>query len=160
MTLLCEAERVLAYLAFGSELDVSALFELLPDIEWVVPRIEGKRLIVHPYAPEGLIRHPYGMLEPPVDSPVLDAKEVDLVLVPGVSFDRRGGRLGCGGGFYDRFLSRTSAIRVGVCDDSCLTEVLPLSDHDQWMDWVVTPTMAIHCAPVWRRLGGQRAESA
>lgn len=151
MTLLREAETVLAYLAFRNEVDVRPLFELLPDIEWVLPRIEGQRLILHPYEPQRLTRHAYGMLEPSANAPVVDPEELDVVLVPGVSFDRRGGRLGFGGGFYDRFLVRTSATRIGVCHDCCLAEELPCADHDKHMDWVVTPTAAIHCTPFWRR---------
>ncbi len=151
MTLLREAETVMAYLAFNNEVDLSLLFELLPDIDWIVPRIEGKRLILHPYWPEALVRHPFGMLEPPADAPVVDPQELDVVLVPGVSFDRRGGRLGFGGGFYDRFLVRTSAVRIGVCYDCCLADELPCAPHDRRMDWVVTPTATIHAAPRWRR---------
>jgi 5-formyltetrahydrofolate cyclo-ligase len=151
MTLLREAETVMAYLAFKNEVDLRPLFELLPGIDWVLPRIEGKRMTIHPYEPEKLIRHAYGMLEPPADAPVVDPEELDVVLVPGVSFDRRGGRMGFGGGFYDRFLVKTTAIRVGVCHDCCLAERVPCADHDQPMDWVVTPTSAIHTAPRWRR---------
>jgi 5-formyltetrahydrofolate cyclo-ligase len=154
MTLVREAETALAYVAFRNELDVSLLFDLLPDVDWVLPRVEGEKLVLHAYEPKGLIRHRYGMLEPPADSPSVGPEEVDLVLVPGVSFDRGGGRLGFGGGFYDRLLVRTPAVRVGICHDSCLAGDLPCSEHDQLMDWVVTPTVAIHCGPQWRRIGG------
>jgi len=151
MTLLRHAKTVMAYLAFKNEVDLSLLFELRPDVDWVLPRIEGKRLILHPYEPKKLVRHPYGMLEPPADASVVDPEELDVVLVPGVSFDRRGGRLGFGGGFYDRFLVRTSAARIGICYDDCLAEWLPCADHDQRMNWVVTPSMTIHCTPIWQR---------
>ena len=45
-----------------------------------------------------------------------------------------------GGGFYDRFLITTPALRVGVTYDECLVDELPCDEHDQWMDWVVTPS--------------------
>jgi 5-formyltetrahydrofolate cyclo-ligase len=151
MALLREAETVMAYLAFRNELDLGLLFQLLPDIQWVLPRIQGQRMVLHPYDPQRLVRHPYGMLEPRADAPIVDPQDVDVVLVPGVSFDSRGGRLGFGGGFYDRFLTRTSAIRVGICHDRCMADELPCAEHDQRMDWVVTPTMAMHTAPLWRR---------
>jgi 5-formyltetrahydrofolate cyclo-ligase len=64
---------------------------------------------------------------------------LDVVLVPGVAFDRYGGRLGFGGGFYDRFLPTTPALRVGVTYDSCLMDELPCTQSDQRMDWIVTP---------------------
>ena len=145
-----DAQTVLTYLAFKNEPDLGLLFDLLPDIRWVVPRIEGQRLILHPYAPSRLIRHSFGMLEPAADAPVVDAAKLNLVLTPGVAFDRRGGRLGFGGGFYDQFLVTTPALRVGVTYDECLAEELPCSDYDQRMDWVVTPTREIHCAPLWK----------
>jgi 5-formyltetrahydrofolate cyclo-ligase len=84
-------------------------------------------------------------------APEVEPKELDVVLVPGVSFDKRGGRLGFGGGFYDRLLIRTPAARIGVTYDCCLVEELPCAEHDQRMDWVVTPTQAIRCGPLWRQ---------
>jgi 5-formyltetrahydrofolate cyclo-ligase len=51
-------------------------------------------------------------------------------------------------------LVQTTVVRAGVCDDRCLAEEAPCAEHDQWMDRVVTPTVAIHCVPLleadWR----------
>lgn len=142
------AETILTYLAFRSEIDLSLLFTLLPDKRWVVPRIEGTRLMLHPYDPTRLVRHRYGMLEPAADLPTVDPQTVDVALVPGVAFDPQGGRLGFGGGFYDQFLLTTRAVRVGIAHDCCLAERLPCKEHDQRMDWVVTPTRTFQCGAV------------
>ncbi len=130
----------LTYLAFRNEPDLGLLFELLPRVRWAVPRIEGGLLVLHPYDPAPLVRHRFGMLEPAADLPVVDPATLDLVLVPGVAFDRRGGRLGFGEGYYDRFLPTTPALRVGVTYDECLADALPCDEHDQRMDWIATPT--------------------
>jgi len=141
-----QAQTVLTYLAFRNELDLGLLFELLSDIEWVVPRIvAGNQMLLHPYDPDRLIRHRFGMLEPAPDLPVIPPQRLDLVLVPGVAFDRQGGRLGFGGGYYDRFLPQTTAGRVGITYDECLVDVLPCGEHDQRMDWVATQTEIIRC---------------
>lgn len=142
-----EARTVLTYLAFRNEIDLGPLFDALPHIRWTVPRIEGRRMIVHLYDPARLVRHRFGMLEPDSALPEIAPGEIDVVLVPGVAFDRRGGRLGFGGGYYDRFLPTTSALRVGVTHNSCLADTLPCGEFDQRMDWVVTPTEKIECAP-------------
>jgi 5-formyltetrahydrofolate cyclo-ligase len=143
-----KAQTVLTYLAFRNEIDLDSLFDLLPHIHWAVPRVvEGQRMILHPYDPARLVRHRFGMLEPAPDLPVVDPATLDIVLVPGVAFDRRGGRLGFGGGYYDRFLTTTPALRVGVTHDDCLAESLPCGAHDQRMDWIVTPTQNIQCTP-------------
>lgn len=135
------AQTVLAYLAFRNELDVRPLFALLPHVSWVVPRIEGKRLSLHRYDPARLVRHRFGMWEPAADLPVVSPAELDIVLVPGVAYDRQGGRLGFGGGFYDRFLPTTPALRVGITYDFCLIERLPCGEADQAVDWIATPTV-------------------
>ena len=141
-----EARHVLTYLAFRNELDLSYLLELLPRIHWAVPRVDRQRLALHAYQPERLVRHRFGMLEPAADLPPIDASVLDVVLVPGVAFDRRGGRLGFGGGFYDRFLPTTPALRVGVTHDRCVADELPMSERDQRMDWLFTPSQQIRCA--------------
>jgi 5-formyltetrahydrofolate cyclo-ligase len=145
------ASCILTYLAFRNEPDLSALFDLLPEARWIVPRIaEGRRLALHPYDPGRLVRHRFGMLEPAAGLPVVDPAALDVALVPGVAFDQRGGRLGFGGGYYDRFLPTTPALRVGIAFDQCLAEELPCVEYDQRMDWLATPSQMIHCAPLWR----------
>jgi len=144
---LLQAHTVLAYLAFRNEPDLSHLFTLRPDLQWVVPRIApGRRLVLHPYDPARLVRHRFGMLEPSADLPLVDPATLDVVLVPGVAFDRQGGRLGFGGGYYDRFLPTTPALRVGIAFDPCVVEELPCEPQDQRVDWVVTPTEEIRCS--------------
>ncbi len=151
------AEQILTYLAFHNEPDLRLLFELLPHVHWVVPRIiAGRRMTLHPYDPARLVRHRFGMLEPAADLPLIDPSTLDLVLTPGVAFDRRGGRLGFGGGYYDRLLLTTPALRVGITYDVCLADALPCEEHDQRMDWVMTPTQEIRCAPLSQSKRGGR----
>jgi 5-formyltetrahydrofolate cyclo-ligase len=145
---LYEADRVLAYLAFRNEPNLDLLFERLPRISWLIPRIvQGNRMTLHRYDPARLVRHRFGMLEPSADLPVADPATVDVVLVPGVAFDRCGGRLGFGGGYYDRFLPTTPAVRVGIAFDECVADQLPCGEHDQRMDWLATPSGLIRCKP-------------
>lgn len=144
-----QARTILTYLAFRNELDTGSLFDLLPGVRWLIPRISGRNLVLHDYDPTRLVRHRFGMLEPDPQLTVVAPAAVDLVLAPGVAFDRRGCRLGFGGGFYDRFLPTTSALRVGVVYDTCLVDELPASDRDQRVHWVITPTQTVHCAPLW-----------
>jgi 5-formyltetrahydrofolate cyclo-ligase len=146
-----EAHTAMGYLAFRSEIDLKALFGVLSGIRWVMPRVAGHRMIVHTYDPDRLVRHRFGMMEPDPCLPVVEPDEIDVVLVPGVAYDRRGGRLGFGGGYYDRFLPTTPALRVGIAHSSCLAEEIPCGPLDQRMDWVATPAELIHCAPLWRK---------
>ena len=70
------------------------------------------------------------------------AGEVDLFAVPGVAFDRHGGRLGFGKGYYDRLLSRSrsTARKIGLAFDCQILEEIPMGPQDVFMDLVVTET--------------------
>jgi 5-formyltetrahydrofolate cyclo-ligase len=144
------AGTILAFLAFRNEIDLRPLFERWPEKRWLAPRIvesiepgAGQRpyLVLHLYHPTRLARHRFGMLEPEATLPIVDPGEVELVLVPGVAFDRQGGRLGFGGGFYDRLLPQTgAAVRVGLTYDELVLDAIPMEPWDCRVDWLVTPT--------------------
>ena len=82
----------------------------------------------------------FGILEPPADAPAPPGGW-DLILIPGLAFDRNGGRLGRGRGYYDRFLSLHHGIlRVGVCFDEQLVPSVPCEAHDLRLHALITPS--------------------
>ena len=87
-----------------------------------------------------LVRHPYGMLEPGPDCPVIPPEQIDLALIPGLAFDRQGGRLGRGGGYYDRWLTGFSGVTVALCRDGLLLDAVPRLPHDIRVELIVTET--------------------
>ncbi|MGI6173431.1 MAG: 5-formyltetrahydrofolate cyclo-ligase [Christensenellales bacterium] len=92
-----------------------------------------------------LVRGAYGILEP-VGDRVIQPEQIDLVLVPGLAFTRGGDRLGYGAGFYDRFLPLCErAVRVGLCYEKQIVEVLPTEDFDCKMRYVVTEQRLFRC---------------
>jgi 5-formyltetrahydrofolate cyclo-ligase len=144
-----QADTALSYIAFRNEIDLGRLFVHWPEKRWLAPRIvdgaelaPGQKpyLVPHRYDPNRLVRHRFGMLEPEPCLQVVDPSEVQIVLVPGVAFDRRGGRLGFGGGFYDRLLPQADrAIRVGVTHAQLVLDAIPMGPWDCCVDWLVTP---------------------
>lgn len=110
----------------------------LPRVDWGSGRMEPA---AHEVWGEGLEDAGRGVRQPGASAQALT--RVELVIVPGLSFDALGGRLGRGGGFYDRFLQgpwAAQALRVGVCVDEQVVERVPMGPLDAWMDVVVTPT--------------------
>lgn len=85
------------------------------------------------------IPEPDPSLEKPV-SPI----DIDCVIVPGSVFDRKGGRYGYGGGFYDRFFMECpKAIKIALAFDLQLKNFIPLKDHDVKMHIIVTENQVI-----------------
>lgn len=80
-----------------------------------------------------------GILEPCDDRPEFDPAGVCAALVPGRAFSEALDRLGRGAGCYDRLLTRTRALRIGVCYDFQVLPAIPCEDNDIKMDMVVTP---------------------
>ena len=78
----------------------------------------------------------YGIPEP--DGPVFMAEdEIDLILIPGVAFDKANNRMGRGKAYYDRLLQSLSAYKVGICFHFQLLDDVPIDEHDIKMDAIV-----------------------
>ena len=122
------AEHVLTYLAFGTELDLAGL---TGKRFYATRTRKDGALSVHALT-GGLERHPYGFFEPPSGSPAFELGRLELILVPGLAFDRAGTRLGYGKGFYDRLLRdvRPGVPVVGVVPDALIVQGLPSEAHD------------------------------
>lgn len=138
------ARRALVYLPLGSELDPQPP----AGPELVVPRIvpgPEHALSLHPLAGARLETVLLGLRQPTEDAPLAKEESIDLVLLPGLAFDRAGRRLGYGGGYYDRLLARAPAhwLLVGVCWDELLVEALPHGPLDMRVDWLLTPSALV-----------------
>lgn len=114
-----------------------------------VPRVERspRRLECHEIASlHDLEPGTFGLLEPNRErARLVDPAEADLVLVPGLVFDRDGWRIGFGAGDYDRFLADLAAPRVGLAYSLQIHDALPHEEHDVPMDLVVTEGEVIDC---------------
>jgi 5-formyltetrahydrofolate cyclo-ligase len=136
-------ETILTYMPIKAEVDLRPLLEQFPQKRWLLPRIrpeENHRMDFHPYDPARLVIHKFGMAEPAADLPVVPADEIELVLVPGLAYDRQGWRLGYGGGYYDRFLAGFGGVSVGVTFHDLLLDTVPHSGYDLPVGWIVSET--------------------
>lgn len=102
------------------------------------PRMDGERLDFRWASdPAGFEVGPLGVAAPSAEAP--PASGFDLVLVPGLAFDRKGRRLGRGKGIYDRFLLELSGIpTAGVCASARLIDEVPVEKHDVPVHFIIT----------------------
>lgn len=112
---------------------------------------ESRLLAVRITDPQNQLEPGYCTIPEPVPGlvpkSVVDPAKIDVVIVPGSVFDRFGGRLGYGGGYYDRFLDQEAAgaLRIGLAFELQLVDQVPLESHDQLMDFVVTEKKIYDC---------------
>lgn len=119
------ANKILIYKALKDEINLNALTELFPDKDFLTPELTGNN------PPEDFIKQ---------------RENLDLIIVPGLSFDKRGYRLGRGGGYYDKLLSKISlqdrlkektALILGIIPKELYLETLPNEPHDIKVDLVL-----------------------
>jgi 5,10-methenyltetrahydrofolate synthetase len=160
-----EVRGFMCYVPFRSELDTRALVEWgwKTEREVIVPKCypADRSMTLHRLDSwSGLKAGAYGILEPdPAKCPALpDSYRPELIVTPGLAFDSKGGRLGYGGGYYDRFAERlgheqgeaSQLVRwLGIAFEDQLMEEIPMQAHDKRMDGIVTELMV----KVWSDLG-------
>ena len=146
-----KARTVLAFSSFGSELPMLPLVEALVarDIRVALPVITGTQIEARTWKPgEATTTTSFGAEEPSGGTRI-EPTSIDVILTPAVAVDRTGGRVGYGGGFYDRFLphTRKDALRVAVVlAEQLVHEDLPAGAFDLRVDAIVTPEEVIRCA--------------
>lgn len=138
-----EAKTVLLYYPMNNEVDVLPLFKKYKhDKTLLLPVSHRKEMTVSPY--EGNTKMHRGRFRIPEPTTPSYQGKIDLIVVPAVAFDKKGQRLGRGGGYYDRFIKKQShATLVGVGYDFQLVNEVPMLLHDQKVHYVITPSQTI-----------------
>lgn len=108
-------------------------------VAFPISHVEERRLSFHAVSDlSELVTGAYGIPEPPEWLPEIGAFTNALCLVPALAFDRKGHRLGYGGGYYDRFLSGFDGITLGLAYSSFFVDTVPSEDHDASVDIIIT----------------------
>ena len=141
-----EAQVVLLYWSMDDEVQTHAFIDRWHGVKQVLlPCVDGDHLRLRPYTGRDCMRagEQFGIGEP-VGEEFTELEKIDMIVVPGVAFDRALGRMGRGRGFYDRLLSTTPhAFKVGVAFDFQLVPHVPIEPHDCLMDAVATESELI-----------------
>ena len=136
------------FVSFNNEIDTHGMIEdALKNKIVVVPKV-----LHHEIEPSVIISFDnlipsgkFGILEP-IEAMKIPWKKIDLVLVPGIVFDKNGHRIGYGLGFYDKFLKKVpKAIKIGLAFDFQIVDKVPREEHDVPVDLVVTDKEVIYC---------------
>ena len=134
-----QAKVVGAYFAFGSEVTTELIITRAKILgkKIALPRVEEEKITFYePSSMKSLIRGGrFGIMEPP---PYGQISEIDVLVVPGIAFDKKGNRLGYGKGYYDRLLSYKRTFSVGLAYSFQLLENLPHDRYDKRLDAIAS----------------------
>lgn len=130
--------KVAVYLSIESEVQTKAIIEnlLLNGKRIFVPYIDGEMKFSEYKNGSDLVEGLYGIMEPKNKQEYKG--DFDAIMVPGLAFDRFGNRLGRGKGYYDRFLKKCRAKRIGLAYEAQIIPKIPIEEHDVKMDVVIS----------------------
>ncbi len=142
------AKRIFCYAALPMEVQTGGLIrEILREGKELYLPVTGKdnRLsAVRLTGPENMHRGAFRVMEPDGDE-TIDPARLDLILTPGLAFDRAGGRIGYGAGCFDRFLPECRGLVVGLAFEMQLVDRVPMEAHDFRMQRLVTEERIYLC---------------
>lgn len=137
-----EAGTVFCFVGTEREIDTRPILEdvLAAGKRLCVPLCTGKGIMEPRQVTDlaQLVPGAYGILEPPASAPPAAVDEVDFAVLPCLTCNHLGQRLGRGGGYYDRFLSHYRGGTVLLCREKLIREEIPLEPHDYPVPWVLT----------------------
>ena len=141
------------YLSMRSEVETDGLLDYLLDCKKIalapVTNVRRRTLTPHRISNPGtdFVVHPYGMREPnPMTCTPFPPDQIDLIIVPGVAFDRKGHRLGYGGGYYDRFLPQCpQSVWMGLAFEAQLVSDTFPQPWDLPLHYIVTENDRLIC---------------
>lgn len=110
----------------------------------ILPSIQDDILLLKEYKGknEMVINSQFGIPEP--NGNQLDESiKIDLIVIPGIAFDKNLNRLGRGKGFYDKLLKTTSSKKIGICFDFQIINHVPTYTYDIKMDIIISENMII-----------------
>jgi 5-formyltetrahydrofolate cyclo-ligase len=138
------AQTIHCYVAWRHEVNTHGLIQDLLEkgCTIVVPVVDlANRTLLHSLIKDfsDLKPGPLGILEPRKDRIIpIKLSEIDLILVPGIAFDLTGHRIGFGGGYYDEFLSKVKAPKVGLSFHFQIVDKIPTRSEDQRVDIIIS----------------------
>ena len=134
-----EARTVVIYFSLKDEVHTHFFIEKWAKSKTILlPAIIGDELELRVYSgADDLTTGPYNIPEP-VGKPFTELAGIDLIVIPGMAFDRLGNRLGRGKGYYDKLLPQLDAFKIGLCFPFQLVEEVPVEAFDICMDAVLS----------------------
>lgn len=138
-----KARNVLMYWSMPDELPTHDFVVKWSETkQMLLPVVKDNDMLIKPFSSKKELQQgKYGIWEPDVQKEFFE--KIDLVIVPGIAFDKQKSRLGRGKGYYDKYLNSRELMKIGICYDFQLLNEIPTDLFDVKMDKIITPSEII-----------------
>ena len=136
-----QSKKIGLYFQRGNEVRTKEIIEEFLELKKKIflPRIvENKIVMKQIESLKDLEKGSFGLIEPKNKCTEIDPNDLEVIIIPCVSFDKDGNRLGSGNGYYDRFLSRCKTTKIILAYDFQISKKIPSEEHDIKADWIIT----------------------
>ncbi|MEW6556960.1 MAG: 5-formyltetrahydrofolate cyclo-ligase [Elusimicrobiota bacterium] len=144
-----KAKKIMFYSAFRNEIETSEMIKKTLELKKQVflPKVVKNKIVPAQIKNlKQLVPGKFGILEPQATRPTLlrgcpepqDTSQLDIVIVPGIAFDKNCNRLGFGRGYFDRLLRKQTVLKIGLAHNFQIVRSIPVSKNDVVMDIVIT----------------------
>lgn len=136
-----KAKIIFLYVSIPDEVSTFGIIKKYPGKKHlIVPRVQGKhRLSLREIQNlKHLERRAFGILEPKTHLPKIKPDKIELAIVPGIAFDKRGHRIGYGRGYMDRLFTKMKCPKIGLAYDFQMVDKIPEGPYDVPVDLVIT----------------------
>ncbi|WP_321518761.1 5-formyltetrahydrofolate cyclo-ligase [uncultured Bacteroides sp.] len=140
-----KAKIILLYHSLKDEVRTHSFIEKWKEEKTILlPVVEGENLKLRIHKDSSSLRTGAYGIEEPTGKLFTEYDKIDMAIIPGISFDAHGNRLGRGKGYYDRLLPDIKAYKIGICFAFQVSEDIPTEPHDTKMDLVITENGALN----------------
>ncbi len=143
------SKEIMLYMPLGNETDTAIIKEsaLKDGKKLIFPVTDAKTGVITPYyalEKTEFLSGAFSVSEP-FGTEIANEDNIDVIVVPGIAFDKKGSRIGFGKGCYDRLLNNSAALKVGYCYYFQVYDEIPSDKHDVKMDYIVSEKGIIKC---------------
>lgn len=143
-----KANTVLLYISNSNEINTLPLIkESFASKTIVVPKthIISTNLTLHKISGfQDLMEGNHNLMEPASETKILSPSKVDLAIIPGIAFDKKGNRIGYGKGYYDRLNKKLKCNKISLAYNFQIIDNIPAQAHDTPIDIIITENQIIH----------------
>lgn len=134
-----KAKNILFYLPIKGEVNLTKLTDYIKkDQKIYLPAIKNDEIVIKEFKSSSNLKEGKYLCLEPKHEKISKEEILDLALIPGIAFDKKGNRIGFGKGYYDKLLKKINCLKIGIAYQFQILKKIPTEKHDQKVNKIIT----------------------